>query len=87
MRVTIRTLSKKQLFFEVEHESTVLDLKEMLFKREGVPAERQRFIFFGEELDDANLLVDYNVKHKSILHVVYTSEDPVERSNSMCSIF
>lgn len=49
---------------------TVLEVKQMVRGREGVPVEHQRLIFGGKMMEDNRRLEDYNVKRGSSLHLV-----------------
>jgi hypothetical protein len=52
-------------------ESTVCNVKRMIFAREGYPHDLQRMFFNGQELIDCPaLLTDYNLQEGSILRLV-----------------
>jgi hypothetical protein len=50
--------------------STVNDLREIIFDSEGTPPSKQRLIFAGKQLEDGYLLNHYGICEHSTIHMV-----------------
>jgi ubiquitin len=70
MQIFVKTLTGKTMTCEVKPTDTVAHLKQFINEREGIPADQQRLIFGGKQLEDERCLSDYNVQKENTVHLV-----------------
>jgi ubiquitin C len=73
LMVFIKTLTGQTITVRVTPRDTVGDVKQKIFEQEGIPVDRQRMIFVGEQLNDNHRLLDYRIEHESAVHLVFRS--------------
>ena len=66
----VKTLTGKTISVKYNENMTIEQLKNIIFKREGIPVQQQRMEYAGKHLSNYNLIKDYSIKNDSVLHLV-----------------
>jgi len=69
-QIFIKTLQGKQITLEVTDNDTIDSIKQKIFEKEGIPADQQRLVFNGKQLEDGHTVADYQIGPDSSLHLV-----------------
>ena len=65
----IKTLTGRTISIEVSPKRSVEELKQIYAQVDGMPADQQRLVFAGQQLEDGRSLADYGIKDDSTVAI------------------
>jgi ubiquitin-large subunit ribosomal protein L40e len=69
MQVFVKTLTGKNIAFEVQADTLILELKKLIYDREGIPGDQIRIVYGGKRLQDDQTISSYNIQNDSTLYI------------------
>jgi len=70
MQIFVKNLDGKTITINIKPTDTIKQLKSKVQEKVGVPADAQRLIFSGKQLEDGRLVSDYHIQKESTLFLV-----------------
>ncbi|GAA5830046.1 hypothetical protein JCM3766R1_006748 [Sporobolomyces carnicolor] len=67
MQIFVKSLTGSTLAFSVESTDSVSAIKSQIAAREGIPADEQRILYAGKQLEEGLTLADYDIQKESTL--------------------
>ena len=69
MQIYVRFPDNRTITLDVEPSNSIDDVRAKIQDKEGIPPNRQRLIFDGQELAYYRILSYYNIVMNSMLHI------------------
>uniref|UniRef100_UPI0039E1FEA1 ubiquitin variant R10 n=1 Tax=synthetic construct TaxID=32630 RepID=UPI0039E1FEA1 len=76
MKIYVKLQDGTVIELEVEPSDTILEVKEKIYEKTGIPPEDQILIYKGKVLEDSKTLADYNIQENDVLYLVRRLKSP-----------
>ncbi len=83
MQIYVRSLTGRLLTLQVEPNALVRTVKSAIEAQEGIPADDQRLIWGGKDLEDGRTLAEYNILREANLVVILRIRGGMMNKNSV----
>jgi hypothetical protein len=72
VQIFIKTITNKTNVIEISLDDTIGELKQMIYNKEGIEVETQKFVFAGKYIsyDNKKTLRELNIEKDSIIHIM-----------------
>ncbi len=70
MFVSIKTLTSKSIFLEIDPTATIADLKDKISEKHGFSPEIQKLVLCGKAMDNDRTINSYNVQKETVIFLV-----------------
>ena len=70
LNIIFKTLTGKIIQVTIFNTDTILKLKQLLFKLEGIMIDDQRLIYNGSKLEDNKQIYQYNIDNNNTIHLI-----------------
>ena len=65
----------RRITLDLRYCSTIWEMKDKIYAKEGILPDRQRLLLDGEQLEESRFLSEYNIQDKSVLQLETLAED------------
>ena len=69
MQIYIKNSSRKAITLYVVQSDTIMNIKQQIQNKDGIPTNQQKLLFYEKQLEDVNTLADYKIQNLSILNL------------------